>query len=65
MVLLSLSQVVQAGIKKHFKAARFRSLQTEGTGRYLSFLLCVLGHDFQITIKHIGEAHEPGEQSGE
>lgn len=54
-VLLSLSQVIQAGVKRHFRAARFERHATAGSGNYLGFQIIVLGLRFDVRIKCMGE----------
>lgn len=52
-VLLNLHQVIQAGIKRHFKAASFSRIEVSGTGRYVTFEVTVLGLKFQVSVKYI------------
>ena len=52
-VLLSLQQVIQMGIKRHFKSARFDRLEMSGSGRGATFQVVVLGMRFSISLKHV------------
>jgi hypothetical protein len=50
-VLLSLQQVLQAGILRHFKAARFSPPNVDLVPKQISFEVTVLGEQFQVIVR--------------
>jgi hypothetical protein len=56
LALLNLLQIMRAGIKRYYKAARFSGDQLSGSGLNASFTAIVLGQKFEIKVTHRGEA---------
>jgi hypothetical protein len=54
LALLSLQQVLQAGILKHFKSAKFKDPDVDHVPKQISFETMLLGERFQIIIKPMG-----------
>lgn len=53
-VLMSLIQVIQMGIKRHFRAAHFTEPTLSGTGNWAQFSVTVLGKQFRVTVQDGG-----------
>ena len=49
-LMLSLSQLIEVCIKKHFKAARFTGPRVDDRARHLEVTATCLGKDFVIRI---------------
>lgn len=50
-LLLSIQTAVQAGLKRHFKAARFHGLAVDGATGAIRFTATVLGEDYVISLQ--------------
>lgn len=53
--LLSLIQVIQVGVKRHFRAARFSEPAIKGSGLEAGFNVTVLGLSYRVTITRLDE----------
>lgn len=51
--LLTLVQVIQAGIKRHFRAARFGAPLLRGSGIEAGFNVTALGLEYRVTVTYL------------